>query len=339
MYLTGGIGPSHSNEGFTRDYDLPDESAYAETCAAIGLVLWSHRMLQFGGDGKYADILERALYNGLLSGVSLDGTHFFYDNPLASIGHHHRTPWFFCPCCPPNVARTHRQRGQLFLFDRRGDVWVHLYGQNVARLEIGDSSVEITERTNYPWDGDVRFEMTLDTPKTFALHLRLPGWCDRYTLKINGASVDTRHGASLHNGYISIDREWQSGDVVEFDMTMLVQTVYAHPSVRQIQGRVALQRGPLVYCLEGVDNNLAQLERISVDVASVNEFVVEHQPDLLGGVSLIRGQGRILTEDGWDGALYRNTASSSQPVEITAIPYYAWDNRAASEMRVWVRTH
>ncbi len=146
MYLTGGIGPSHSNEGFTRDYDLPDESAYAETCAAIGLVLWCGRMLQFKGEGKYADLLERALYNGTLSGVSLDGTHFFYDNPLASMGHHHRTPWFLCPCCPPNVARTIASVGGYFYSTGARDAWVHLYGQNNATLAVGGKRVGVRQR-------------------------------------------------------------------------------------------------------------------------------------------------------------------------------------------------
>ncbi len=340
MYLTGGIGPSHNNEGFTRDYDLPDESAYAETCAAIGLVMWGSRMLQFNGDGKYADIVERALYNGLLSGVSLDGSHFFYENPLASIGNHHRVPWFACPCCPPNVARLIASVGNYFYSTSDDGVWVHLFGQNTAKLAIpqgrsvGNRQVSIRQVTNYPWDGDVRFEMTLDAPQTFTLRLRVPNWCETFTLAVNGLPIAN---SQLQNGYIVITRQWQTSDVIQFNMAMPVQTVYAHPSVRQMQGRLALQRGPLVYCLEGVDNNQAQLERISLDAAAVDGFAVEHRPDLLGGVSVIRGEGRILTEAEWDGLLYRTTTSFSQPIEITAIPYYAWDNRSPGEMRVWVR--
>ena len=341
MYLTGGIGPSHNNEGFTRDYDLPDETAYAETCAAIGLVFWGQRMLQFTGDGKYADVMERALYNGTLSGVSLEGTHFFYENPLASIGHHHRTPWFLCPCCPPNVARIVASVGNYFYSTGPNDAWVHLYAQNSATLEIaerpggGDSKLEIAQRTNYPWDGNVKLEITTSAPKTFTLHLRVPGWCDGYSLAVNGAPVETRHS----DGYLSINREWKSGDVVEFNMDMPVQTVYAHPSVRQMQGRIALQRGPLVYCLEGVDHGQTQLERISLDPDAVASFTVEHRADVLNGITIIRGHGTLVDDAGWDGVLYRHAPSSSRPTNITAVPYYAWDNRAPGEIRVWLRAN
>ena len=340
MYLTGGIGPSHGNEGFTRDYDLPDESAYAETCAAIGLVLWSNRMLQFSGDGKYADLVERALYNGTLSGVSLDGSHFFYENPLASLGHHHRTPWFLCPCCPPNVARTIASVGSHFYSTGTNDVWVHLYGQNEARLEIRDWRLGIKQVTQYPWAGRVQLELNLSEPRTFTLHLRVPGWCDQcdqWSLRINQLRI-TNYELLLSNGYLTLTRLWQPGDVIEFDMAMPVQTVYAHPSVRQMQGRVALQRGPLVYCLEGADHNGAQLERISIDADAAKSFSVEHRNDLLGGVSVIHGTGTLLQDEGWDGLLYRHAPSASQPIAITAIPYYAWDNREAGEMRVWLRS-
>jgi DUF1680 family protein len=340
MYLTGGIGPSHSNEGFTRDYDLPDESAYAETCAAIGLVLWGHRMLQFNGDGKFADIIERALYNGTLSGVSLDGSHFFYENPLASIGNHHRVLWFACPCCPPNVARTIASVGNYFystsVDGSASGVWVHLYGQNTAQMAIGNSHMQLRQVTNYPWDGNVHLALSLSAPSEFTLHLRVPGWCDGYSVSINQTSVSS---PQLQNGYIALTRVWQSGDVIEFNMAMPVQSVYAHPSVRQMQGRVALQRGPLVYCLEGVDNDQAQLERISVDADAVKTFEVEHRSELLGGVTVIRGEGTIVSDEGWDGMLYRGTPSASHPIQITAIPYYSWDNRDPGEMRVWLRTH
>ena len=190
--------------------------------------------------------------------------------------------------------------------------------------------------TQYPWDGRVRLELNLSEPRTFTLHLRVPGWCDQWTLKLNQSPISNPQ--SPVHGYLAITRNWQPGDVVEFDMTMPVQTVYAHPSVRQMQGRVALQRGPLVYCLEGVDHNGAQLERISIDAEAGKSFTVEHRADLLGGVSVIRGTGTLLQDEGWDGLLYRRTASSSQPIAITAIPYYAWDNREAGEMRVWLRT-
>lgn len=334
MYLTGGIGPSHSNEGFTRDYDLPDESAYAETCAAIGLVLWCGRMLQFKGDGKYADLLERALYNGTLSGVSLDGTHFFYENPLASMGHHQRTPWFLCPCCPPNVARTIASVGGYFYSTGADSAWVHLYGQNSATLTVSGKRVGLRQQTQYPWDGRVTLTVDVDAPASFALHLRIPAWCGQWSLRVNGAPVQ----ADVTRGYASLAREWRTGDVVELDLAMPVQAVYAHPSVRQAVGRIALQRGPLVYCLEGVDNEQTELSRISVDPAAVGAFTVEHRADLLGGVTVLRGPATIESTDGWEGVLYGQRAPDQKPVQITAVPYYAWANRAPGEMRVWLRT-
>ena len=342
MYLTGGIGPSHSNEGFTRDYDLPDESAYAETCAAIGLVLWSSRMLQFNGDGKYMDVLERALYNGTLSGVSLDGSHFYYENPLASLGHHHRVPWFLCPCCPPNVARTIASVAGYFYSTNADGAWVHLYGQSEAKLEIGDWGLGLQQETQYPWDGNVKIALSLDAPKSFKLRLRIPSWCDQWSVKINQSAIPNLQ--SPVSGYLTIEREWRNGDVIELDLRMPVQAVYAHPSVRQMQGRVALQRGPLVYCVEGIDHDFNQAERLSIDLATLGQFTTEHRSDLLGGVTGLRGAGHLTNEDGWDGQLYRrNQASKTQPIAITAIPYYAWNNRVipegkVSEMKVWLRT-
>ncbi len=341
MYLTGGIGPSHNNEGFTRDYDLPDESAYAETCAAIGLVRWSSRMLQFSGDGKYMDVLERALYNGTLSGVSQEGSHFYYENPLASLGHHDRTPWFICPCCPPNVARTIASVGDFFYSTSADGAWVHLYGQSTAELTVADSRVSIRQETQYPWDGNVKMTLSLDAPKSFKLRLRIPSWCDQWSLKINQQPAASNQPPT--NGYITIDREWRNGDVVQLDLSMPVQAVYAHPSVRQMQGRVALQRGPLVYCVEGIDHDFNQVERLSIDAAKISQFATEYRSDLLGGVAVVHGSGTVEQEDGWDGLLYRrNKPTTIKPTSITAIPYYAWNNRAVpegkvSEMKVWLR--
>ena len=340
MYLTGGIGPSHSNEGFTRDYDLPDENAYAETCAAIGLVLWCGRMLQFKGEGKYADLLERALYNGTLSGVSLDGSHFYYENPLASLGHHHRVPWFACPCCPPNVARTIASVGGYFYStgadaDSR-DVWVHLYGQNNAKVTAAGREVSLSQRTEYPWNGRVALTVDAGAPTALTLHMRVPAWCGRWSLKVNGQPVD----ATLTNGYASVTREWTAQDEVVLDLDMTPHAVYSHPSVRQAVGKVALQRGPLVYCLEGVDHGQIELSRISIDVADIEKMNVEHRADLLGGVTVLRGKGRVVDTEGWNGVLYGRQSPRVVETEITAIPYYAWDNRdAAGEMRVWLRAN
>ena len=289
LYLTGGIGAAHNIEGFSEDYDLPDE-AYAETCATIGLMNWNHRMLQFSGEGKYADVLERALYNGFLSGVGLDGEHFFYENPLASAGHHHRESWFTCPCCPPNIARTLASLGGYFYSTGANDLWVHLYGQGIAKMQVNDGlEVSIRQVTNYPWEGNVRLEISPASPGRFTLHLRVPEWCERRQVVVNGETVGE---LSTTNGYIHLTREWQPGDVVEYNMDMPIQTVWAHPAVRALQGRMALQRGPIIYCLEGVDHGDIILDRISIDPQQVaSEFQVEHREDLLGGVTIVRGKG------------------------------------------------
>ena len=337
IYLTGGIGASRYNEGFTQDYDLPDETAYAETCATIGLIQWNHRLLQFAGDSKYADVIERGLYNGFLSGVSLEGTHFFYENPLASAGTHHRQSWFECPCCPPNIARTLASLGQYFYSTGANAVWVHLFAQGTVKLKVGGRDVNVRQVTKYPWEGEVKFELDITQPQAFALHLRVPEWCEQWQLRINGALVTGREPRT--NGYFALEREWQPGDIVEYRMGMPIQTVWAHPAVRDLQGRLALRRGPIVYCLEGIDHDGVILDRLAIDPKQVlsNEVGVEHREDLLGGVSLLHGPAAAVDDRGWEGQLYRPKAPSLKSMLMTAVPYYAWDNRAPSEMRVWMR--
>jgi DUF1680 family protein len=336
MYITGAIGPSRHNEGFTLDYDLPDETAYGETCATIGLILWNHRLLQFTGESKYADVIERGLYNAFLSGVSLDGARFFYENPLASDGGHHRQTWFECPCCPPNLARLMASLGGYFYSTGANDVWVHLYAHGSVKLNIAGSQVNLRQVTNYPWNGLVKFELSPVIPQTFTLHLRLPGWCEQWSLRVNGQPVPGLTPGG--NGYLAITRQWQAGDTVEFFMEMPVQAMRAHPAVRFLQRRIALQRGPVVYCLEGVDHDNIILDRISIDPQHLpsSEFSVEYQENLLGGVCVIHGKGEVVDEQGWEDTLYRNSPPVSRYIDITAIPYYAWDNRAAGEMRVWI---
>ncbi|MFN8446124.1 MAG: glycoside hydrolase family 127 protein [Caldilineaceae bacterium] len=339
MYLTGGIGPSHRNEGFTSDYDLPDESAYAETCASIALIMWNQRMLQTAGEGKYADIIEQTLYNGFISGVALDGKHFFYENPLASNGHHHRTPWFICPCCPPNLGRILASLGNYFYSTSEDGVWVHLYGQNKAKLTLNNAAVSLRQKTEYPWDGKVEIRVDEAQAHTFTLYLRIPGWCEKWKLKVNGKKVSKK--LDPVNGYIALKRTWYPGDSVELDLAMPVQPVYAHPAVRQMQGRLAIMRGPIIYALEGVDNgNINNLDRISLDPEEVQKFKIEHCPDLLGGVTVLHGKGRIIEDESWDDqTLYRrDKGSATSKVNVTAIPYATWDNRSAGEMRVWFRT-
>jgi DUF1680 family protein len=332
LYVTGGLGPSADNEGFTSDYDLPNETAYAETCAAVGLVFWASRMLGFGADTRYADIMELALYNGALSGVSLDGTRFFYENPLESRGGHHRWTWHRCPCCPPNIARLIASVGTYAYGVSENEIAVHLYGESEARLDLNGSVVRLSQRTQYPWDGSILITLGLEEPAAFALLLRIPAWCRTATLEVNGEAVDL--GPMLQRGYARLERIWSSGDRVEITLDLAVQRLYAHPNVRQNRDRVALRRGPLVYCLEGVDNQVP-LNRISLSRASA--FEVRFEENLLGGVVTLQAPAAAEVSEDWPRILYRPEPPRTDQASIKAVPYYAWDNREPGEMLVWLR--
>lgn len=332
MYITGGIGPSRHNEGFTCDYDLPNETAYAETCAAIGLVFWAHRMLQLEPDSRYADIMERALYNGVTSGVSLDGRRFFYENPLASLGRHHRQDWFDCACCPPNIARLIASIGQYVYSLGEKAVYVHLYAQGEAFIEVDGTALRTVQKTMYPWDGKVVLELEPERPARFALALRLPGWCRKPKVSLNGKAFSL--SGRVRCGYAVIEREWRAGDRVEVLLPMSVERVEAHPEVRPDCGRIALMRGPIVYCLEEADNG-----RLLHDVVIPREakLSARMEKDLLGGVVVVTGKAYRRDMRGWDGVLYRAERSKTKPFTFKAVPYCVWDNRSPGEMLVWVR--
>jgi uncharacterized protein len=332
LYITGGLGSSAQNEGFTFDHDLPNETAYAETCAAIGLVFWSHRMAQLDCDARYTDVMERALYNGVISGMSLDGTRFFYVNPLASLGDAHRQEWFDCACCPPNLARLLASLGQYIYSRGETDVAVHLYVQGSARLTMHGRNVLLRQQTRYPWEGTATILVDVDQPTAFGLRLRIPGWCRDATLRVNGEAVDV--AAMVSNGYLRVDRRWQSGDRVELDLPMPVERMYAHPLVRQDAGCVALQRGPLVYCLEEADNPVA-LHTVRLPKEAPLGARFEH--DLLGGVAAITGTALVADGTEWGRTLYRPQSAPLIPHPLTAIPYCAWDNRQPGQMRVWIQ--
>jgi DUF1680 family protein len=332
LYITGGLGPSRHNEGFTADYDLPNETAYAETCAAIGLVFWNHRMLQLDCEARYADVLERALYNCVLSGVSLDGQKFFYENPLASLGTHHRQEWFWVACCPPNIARLLASLGQYIYAVNDKDLAVHLYIQSTAQMTVGGREVTVRQETTYPWNGIITLRLGMDEPSMFGLRLRIPGWCQNAQLKVNGDAFDI--ASHLEQGYVRVERVWQADDKVELELAMPVERMYAHPNVRQDAGCVVIQRGPLVYCLEGTDNKVP-LHRIVVPRTA--ELASHFGPDVLGGVTVVSGDALVEEDTDWRETLYRSWPASLQPGAITAIPYYVWDNRQPGEMRVWLR--
>ncbi|RUY61988.1 glycoside hydrolase family 127 protein, partial [Mesorhizobium sp. M7A.F.Ca.CA.001.09.2.1] len=253
LYITGGLGPSAHNEGFTSDYDLPNESAYAETCAAVGLVFWASRMLGMGPNARYADMMERALYNGSISGLSLDGSLFFYENPLESRGKHNRWKWHRCPCCPPNIGRMVASIGSYFYSLADDALAVHLYGDSTARFDISGVPVSLTQVSSYPWDGAVDIMLEPRAPVEFTLHLRIPAWSASAGLKINGEAI--RLADITSDGYAAIKRTWKKGDNVRLDLEMPIERLYANPQVRQDSGRVALSRGPLIYCVEASDND------------------------------------------------------------------------------------
>jgi DUF1680 family protein len=330
LYITGGIGPSDRNEGFTADYDLPNESAYCETCASVGLVFWNHRMLHADPDGKYADMMEQALYNGVISGVSFDGKKFFYDNPLASQGHHHRKEWFDVSCCPANLSRLLSTFGQYPYSEGEDGLSVHLYVQGDAKLRVGGREVTIHQKTAYPWNGDVAITVEPESAGTFDVKLRVPGWCKDAQLSVNGESV----AVQAEKGYVRLHREWQAGDTITWHFAMPVERVYAHPAVEADRGRVAIRRGPVVYCLEAADNG-SELDRLLLPPDA--ELTAEFEQDLLGGITVVRGKALRVSGDEWDGALYGPKPAAAVSVDFTAIPYYAWDNREPGEMLIWIR--
>jgi len=332
LYATGGLGPSPDNEGFTRDYDLPNESAYAETCAAVGLVFWASRMLGFDLDARYADVMELALYNGALSGMSLEGKRFFYENPLESSGGHHRWEWHKCPCCPPNLARLVASVGTHAYGVGDDMVAVHLYGESDADLSVGGRPVRVSQRTAYPWDGAIELRFGLAEPTSFSLALRIPGWCGGPSIRLNGATLDL--GPVTANGYARITREWREGDLVSLDLPMPVTRIYAHPDVRADRGRVALRRGPVLFCAERVDNE-APLNRIVLRRNA--EIQARYEPDVLGGAVMLAADAEAESAAGWDGVLYRGEPPALDASPLRSVPYFAWDNRAPGEMLVWLR--
>ena len=331
LYVTGGLGPSAYNEGMTTDYDLPNDTAYAETCAAVGLVFWAQRMLNLTGDGQYADQMERALYNNVLSGVAQDGRHFFYDNPLESHGDKHRWEWHYCPCCPPNVSRLLASLGHYLYGLSEDGVALHLYTGSTAHFEVRGQAVTLHQRTEYPWDGKVDVHFDLERPARFTLSLRLPGWCRGPELAVNGEAVDL---SSTRDGYVHLTREWSAQDRVELALPMPVERVYANPSVRQDAGLVALQRGPVVYCVEAADADVP-LHQLSLPRNA--DLTATFEPELLGGISVVRGEALKEESGGWADALYRTAPPQTKGTLLCAVPYALWDQREPGEMRVWLR--
>ena len=338
-YITGGIGATSNGEAFGANYELPNMSAYCETCAAIGNVYVNYRLFLLHGDAKYYDVLERTLYNGLISGVSLDGGSFFYPNPLESMGQHQRQPWFGCACCPSNIARfIPSLPGYIYAVKNR-DVYVNLFVSNTVDLDIAGKKVVLSQSTNYPWNGDVTLTVDKNKAGKFNLKIRIPGWVRNqvvpsdlysysdgkrlsYSVKVNGELVT----GQLQNGYIDIDRNWKKGDKVEIHFDMEPRTVKANNKVDADRGRVAIERGPIVYCAEWPDNNF---DVLGVLLNQNPDIKVVEKPDMLYGIDELVTDAQTL-QFGKDGRLV------ATDVKLTLIPYYAWCHRGSGNMEVWL---
>ena len=309
MYITGGIGSSRNNEGFTEDYDLPNDKAYCETCASIGMIFWNQRMFLLHPHRQYIDVLERSLYNAALDGVSLSGDRFFYENPLFSTGDHHRKAWYGTACCPSNISRLLPSLGGYGYAYRDQEIWVNLFMTNEATLLMGDIPVVIQQKTDYPWSGNIELEVQLEKPKDFVFQIRVPAWCEHYTITARGKKV-----GEIKNGYVGVKGKWKKGDKISVQLEMEVKMVAAHPKVLADQGKRALQRGPLIYCVEEEDNKKISFEEILLSPST--KFKVIPSSGILNNITLIEAQ----------------TGNK----KITLIPYYAWDNRSPGKMEVWI---
>lgn len=336
LYITGGMGSRAQGEGFGPNYELQNHTAYCETCASIANVYWNHRMFLATGESKYIDVLERALYNGVISGVSLSGDKFFYDNPLESMGQHERQRWFGCACCPGNVTRFIASVPNYAYATQQNDIYVNLYIQGKAEMQLADSTkVTLEQTTGYPWNGKIAIKVTPDKEGEFAIRLRIPSWAKsapvasdlyaytdapkKYTLKVNGSSARAAEG----DGYETLVRSWKAGDVIELDLPMDVRRIQANDSVEIDRGMLALERGPIVFCLEGKDQPDSTV--FNKFIAPDTKIDASFDASLLNGVMVLSGAAKEVERDG-----------TVNDVTFRAIPYSTWNNRGADQMEVWI---
>jgi DUF1680 family protein len=337
MYITGGVGSRAAGESFGDSYELPAEQAYAETCAAVANVMWNFRLLALTGDGRYADVMERALYNGANSGMSLSGTLYCYRNPLASSGEKLRNPWYDTTCCPPNLQRLFESLPGYFYATSRAGVYVNLYHTSELDWHLEDGApLKLAQTTSYPWSGEIRLAVTPGHPSDFSLYLRWPSWASSAELQVNGQPVAVT--AAQRGSYISISRNWKPGDVITLNLPMQPVVTVANPRVTEEYGRIALQRGPLVYALEQIDQSGAALGDVFYRTST--SITPEVRKDLLGGITVLKVSGQAAEKSLGDEPLYEPLSSvlnrPKRPVNLTFIPYYAIGNREPTPMEVWV---
>src|SRR6202034_3073913 len=329
IYITGGLGSAAENEGFTKDYDLPNLKSYAETCAAIALLQWAHRMVHLELDSRYTDTIERTLYNGVLAGLGTDGKSFFYHNPLESDGTHHRVSWpWWCPCCPANLARLILSLSGYLYSTGPKAIAIHQYVSSEANFSIEGQEVRLVVASDFPLEGtaSIRFEVVSGSP--FEVFLRVPGWAGNHEFAVNGREMEPEIVA----GYAVISRSWNTGDELTARFEMPVQRHFSNYEVAGNRGRVAISRGPLIYCAEEVDNG-GHLDRFALYPEKGVEL--KREDSELGEIVSLSVPGS--KEELEDRSLYSLTPPSTVPCEIKMIPYYAWDNRAPGEMLVWLR--
>jgi hypothetical protein len=329
-YLTGGIGSSAEIEGFSSDYDLPNKTAYAESCASVGSIMWNYRLLKLTAQAKYANLLEKTLYNSFLAGVSLTGDSFFYVNPLSSDGDHHRKGWFHVSCCPPNIARLLASLAKYIYLKNDEELFVNLFISSQLTSVFKGEKLTLTQSGNYPWSDQLKIELKLSAPVDFTLKIRLPDWSKKTAIFLNNKELKRE----LKNGYLVIKRLWQDKDQLKISLTMPIEKIAANPAVKAVQDKIALSRGPLIYCLEQIDNQ-TDLDQIIIPLSEQPEVC---QSDQLNGVNFISGQALKINPSNWEDKLYQPADQLSyQVISYQAVPYYAWDHRQPGKMRIWLR--
>lgn len=343
MYITGGIGSTHIGEAFTFDYDLPNDTVYQETCASIGLFFFAHRMLLMEAEGSCGDVMERALYNSIISGMGFDGKSFFYVNPMEvwpeasekNPDRKHVMPvrqkWYGCACCPPNLARLLLSLRQYIYTFSGNTLYTHLYIPSKAEVAVGENKITLEQNTGYPWDGGIRIKLGLEKEMKHTLSFRIPGWCRSFSLLVNGEALSCE--GRTEKGFVSVSRLWKDGDEIVIQMDMPVEIIQSHPEVRANAGKVAIMRGPLVYCLEEEDNG-TNLSALSINTDT--DFQVTAEASLMKGAVSLTGKGFRTKETGWENSLYQPYRKEEEETEIKAIPYFLWGNRKKGEMLVWM---
>lgn len=335
MYVTGGIGSRYEGEAFGKSCELPNDRAYAETCAAIGNIFWNHRMLHLTADAKYADVMEKVLYNGFLSGISLDGRKYFYQNPLQADKDYRRAGWFPCACCPPNVARLLSSLGGYFYSVSGEGVWVHLYGESETAITLDkDRKVTLSQYTNYPWSGEISIKVSSEKETSFTLFVRIPGWCQEAEVLVNGKSIA---GDITPSSYLPISRTWEDEDEVQLNIPIPVEFLQTRPHSSN-NARLAISRGPMIYCIEAEDH--PSIDVFDILLSPHTKLTPRFESGLLGGVVVLKGEASVQDLSSWQGKLYRpyrkEEKVKTEPLEITAIPYFAWASRSPGKMLVWV---